>query len=233
MWPGSMGNAHVRSRKPARANTSASTSVATVSPRAPCFSWSRPSSTHLCVLAWGRSRTPRVWARSAMCARLRSTTSRWSSSAGVSRSPYMSLAHDVKLGLPAQDPNHLPVGAELGVFFLRGAHRLIAPFGHGGRGLELDREPTVGQETDVAPARNAFLVIPQADQWSRTVAPVADGMGIDGARESLGAHARQRRPEDFISSPARLHFPEQDVLQPVRVPQRPLQALGDIPLAGA
>src|SRR6266705_978683 len=158
MWLGSMGNAQVRSSTPALANTSASTSVATVRPRAPCFSWRRPSSTHLCVLACGRRWTPSFRARSAMCARLRSTTSRWRSSAGVSR-PYISplpspilLANDVELGLPTEDPVHLTVRAELRVFLLRGADRLVSPFGHGGGGLQLYREPAVGQEADVPPA---------------------------------------------------------------------------------
>src|SRR6266704_2484403 len=86
MWRGSIGNAQVTSAKPARVKTSASTSVATDRPSAPCRACSRASSTHLCVLAWGRSRTPSRRARSAIRVTLRSTTSRWSSSAGVSTS---------------------------------------------------------------------------------------------------------------------------------------------------
>jgi len=54
---------HVRSAKPPRANVSASCSVDTVMPRAPCATWRRPSSRHLCVLMCGRSETPRRFAR--------------------------------------------------------------------------------------------------------------------------------------------------------------------------
>src|SRR5690348_10274474 len=57
-------------------------------PAAPRATWRLPSCTHLCVLTCGRSATPRVVARSAMWARLRSTTSRGRSRAGVSRSPW-------------------------------------------------------------------------------------------------------------------------------------------------
>ena len=49
------------------------------------------------------------------------------------------LPHDMELGLAPQDPAHLAVRAQCGVLLLRGAHRLVAPLGYGGRGLQLDR----------------------------------------------------------------------------------------------
>src|SRR6266513_273258 len=166
-----MGNAHVRSPNPARANTSASTSVDTVRPRAPCSSCRRPSSTHLCVLACGRSATPSCRARAAICATLRSTTSRCSRSAGVSRSYIFThpasripLAHHVKLRLPSQDPLHLAVGAEVRVLFLRRPDRLVAPFRQRGRGLELDGKPAVGDQGDVPASGHPLLVVPQPDE---------------------------------------------------------------------
>src|SRR3989454_2175313 len=243
MWLGSMGNAQVRSSNPARANTSASTSVDTVSPRAPCASWRRPSSTHLWVLACGRSATPSCRARAAMYATLRSTTSRCSSSAGVSTSydvPFpvsrftpCHLLHDVELGLPSQDPAHLAVGPELGVFLLRRPHRLVVPFRQRRGGLQLDREPAVGEQAHVAAPRHAFLVVPQTDERSGPVAAVADRVRIDRAGNPRRPHLPQRGGEHLVSSSPRSHLCEQDVLQPVRVPEGQLQALRHVPLTGS
>src|SRR5256885_11067237 len=79
-----------------------------------------------------------------MCFTFRSTTSRWSSSAGVSSSyisllPSPFLPHHVKLGLTTQNPAHLPVHTQLGVLFLSRADRLLVPFGNRRRG---DRKST-------------------------------------------------------------------------------------------
>src|SRR5207245_2871742 len=74
------------SSKPASANTSASDVFASDRPVAPAAIWRRPTSTTLCVLAWGRRRTPSERARSAIRAMLRSTTSRSTRTTGVSRS---------------------------------------------------------------------------------------------------------------------------------------------------
>src|SRR5438034_954469 len=89
--------------------------------------------------------------------------------------------NDVERRLPTEDPVHLTVRAELRVFLLRGADRLVSPFGHGGGGLQLYREPAVGQEADVPPAGYAFLVVPQTDERTSAVPPVADGMTVNRA----------------------------------------------------
>src|SRR5439155_3930829 len=104
---------------------------------------------------------------------------------GSSRFPYTtlfrSLFHDVELGLPSQDPAHLAVGPELGVFLLRRAHRLVVPFRQRRRGLELDGEPGVGEQAHVAAAGYPFLVVPQTDEGSGPVPTVADRVGVDRA----------------------------------------------------
>src|SRR3989442_3713019 len=218
-----MGNAHVRSPTPARANTSASTSVDTVSPRAPCSSCSRPSSTHLCVLACGRNATPSCRARAAICATLRSTTSRCSSSAGVSTSytfthppaSRIPLANDVELRLPSQDPVHLAVGSELRVLFLRRPDRLVAPFRQRGRGLELDGKPAVGDQGDVPASRHPLLVVPQPAERPGAVPAISDPLGVDRAGDPGRPHPRQRGGEHVVTGPPRAHLGEQDVLQPI------------------
>src|SRR5947209_9916093 len=225
-WPRSIGNAHVRSLTPARANTSASTSVDTVSPRAPCSSCSRPSSTHLCVFACGRSATPSCRARAAMCATFRSTTSRCSRRAGVSMSQIFTCPlspcpfplsrfpsfHDVERSLAPQDPAHAAVGTELRVLFLSRADPLVVPFGGRRGGLQLDREPAVRHQGDVAALRNAFLMVPQADQRPGTVTTVADGVGVDRAVDPRGAHLRERGREHFVPGAPGAHLGEQEVL---------------------
>src|SRR2546425_11825525 len=199
---------------PARANASASTRVATVSPRAPYASWRRPSSTHLWVLACGRRATPSRRARSAMARRFRSTTSRCKSSAGVSRSYISPLllplpsARDVKGDLPAQDPPHLPVRAELGILFLGGADRLAPPLRNGRRRLQLDREPAARDERHIAAARDAFLVVPQADQRAGGVSAVADGMRVDRAVDARRPHRRERGREHLVAGAPRPHLGE-------------------------
>src|SRR3989440_10942259 len=203
---------------PARANTSASTSVATVSPRAPCSSCSRPSSTHLWVFAWGRSATPSSRARAAMCATLRSTTSRCSSSAGVSTSQTFTfsvsrLFDDVKLRLAPQNPAHAPVATELRVLFLRRADSLVVPFGRRRRRLQLDREPAAGHQRDVAALGHTLLVVPQPDQRSRAVPAIADRVSVDRPADPRGAHLRPRCREHVVPGAAGPHRGEGGVFE--------------------
>src|SRR3979409_683436 len=82
--------------------------------------------------------------------------------------------HDGDLGLTPQDPAHAAVGTELRVFFLSRADPLVVPLRGRRRGLQLDREPAVRHQRDVAALRDPLLVIPQADQRPRAVTAVAD-----------------------------------------------------------
>src|ERR671922_2685372 len=135
-----------------------------------------------------------------MRATFRSTTSRWSSRAGVSRS-YTSrvpLPHDVELGLASQNPAHTTVRTELRVLFLGGADAMVVPLGHRGGRLQLDREPAVRHQRDVPALGNALLVVPQADQGSGAVAAVADGVGVDRPGDPGGANLRERGGEHLV-----------------------------------
>ena len=78
--------------QPSDANSSASSSVATVSPAAPSDNWRRAIGRHLCVFACGRSATPAAPAAAAIRVRLRSTRSADTTTAGVSRSSGTSMA---------------------------------------------------------------------------------------------------------------------------------------------
>src|SRR5207247_339406 len=120
-----------------------------------------------------------------------------------SRIPHLAsripLANDVELRLAPQDPVHPAVGPELRVLFLRGPHRLVAPFRQWRRGLELDGEPGVGDQSDVAASGHSLLVVPQTDERPGAVPAVADRVGVDRG----GPRWITTAPESERSTPRR------------------------------
>src|SRR5688500_806175 len=103
--------------------------------------------------------------------------------------------HEVKPLLTREDPPTDPFGVEPDLLFLRHAHGLAVPLGNGARHLKLRREPAVRANRYVAACRDAFLPVPQTDQRPGPMAVIADGMGVDRAIESFGAHPRERCTE--------------------------------------
>src|SRR5207249_3448991 len=127
---------------------------------------------------------------------------------------------------------HPAVGPELRVLFLRGPHRLVAPFRQWRRGLELDGEPGVGDQSDVAASGHSLLVVPQTDERPGAVPAVADRVGVDRAGDPGRPHRLQCGGEYLVTRPPRPHLGEQDALQPVGALEGLLQTLRDVTLAG-
>ena len=96
---------------------------------------------------------------------------------------------------------------------------LAAPFGDGVDDVELDGEDGVGVERVVAVARDAALLVPQADRRPGGMAVDAEGMRVDARPQALVLGPLERRGQDLVPGQALLHLAEEDVLEPVALGQ--------------
>jgi tRNA G18 (ribose-2'-O)-methylase SpoU len=98
------------------------------------------------------------------------------------------------LGLSSIEEAHAR-SVEISILF--GAERdlLSAPFGHGARGVQLDRPGRVRMHREAA-ALIAVLIVPEADHRPRCMAVIAQRVRIDGRlqprRDRFGARGRQQ-----------------------------------------